>query len=110
MRKDDEKRIIKKNLKTLDSIMNDAVKVSKVLQKYDEESAVMSVIGAAFTTWCDMHELVLSERWQLLKQLMELQDRVNMVTDVNVTNGFPGMTKLMEIDADIVVSDDGKEK
>lgn len=109
MDKNNEKRIIRQNYKTLDKLMNDAVKVTRVVAKYDEESAVMSILGAAFSTWCDMHELVLSERWKLLRKLMEMQDRVPMM-DVRVTNGFPGMTKLLEIDADIVVSDDGKEK
>ena len=109
MRKDDEKRIIKKNLKALDALMNDAVKVTRVVDKYDEEAAVMSILGAAFSTWCDARELDRRERWELLRKLMELQEQVPML-DVNVTNGFPGMIKLMEIDADIVVSDDGKEK
>ena len=109
MRKDDEKRIIKKNLKTLDSIMKDAVKVTRVLDKYDEESAVMSILGAAFTTWCDARELDRRERWELLRRLMELQEQVPML-DVNVTNGFPGMTKLMEIDADLVIHDDDEKK
>ena len=109
MDKNNEKRIIRQNYKTLDKLMNDAVKVTRVVAKYEEEAAVMSILGAAFSTWCDMHELVLSERWKLLRKLMEMQERVPMM-DVRVTNGFPGMTKLLEIDADIVVSDDGKEK
>lgn len=110
VRKNDEKKELKKNLKTLEMLMNDAVKVSRILRKYNEESAFMSVLGAAFSTWCDERELVLSERWQLLKKLMELQEGVTMRTDVNITNGFPGMEGFYEIDANLVVTDDDEKK
>ena len=109
MRKDDEKRIIKKNLKALDALLNDAVKVTRVVDKYDEEAAVMSILGAAFSTWCDARELDRRERWELLRRLMELQEQVPML-DVNVTNGFPGMEAFYEIDADLVVHDDDEKK
>ena len=71
---DDEKRIGRKNLKELDRVMNDAVKVSRMLSKYDESSVIMSILGAAFSTWCDAHELTLAERQSLLRRLVELQE------------------------------------
>ena len=110
MRKDDEKRAIKKNLKELEMMIKDTQKVSRILAKYNDEVSFMPLLGAVFSTWCDMHEIVLSERWKLLKKLMELQEGVTMMTDVNITNGFPGMEGLLEIDANLVVSDDDEKK
>ena len=74
MKKDDEKKTIYMNFKELDRVMNDAVKVSRKLLKYDESSEIMSILGAAFSTWCDAHELTLSERKSLLRKLIELQE------------------------------------
>ena len=110
MRKDDEKRVIKKNLKELEMMIKDTQKVSRILAKYDDEVSVMPLLGAVFSTWCDMHEIVLSERWKLLKKLMEVQDTVNMMTDVNITNGFPGMEGFYNIEANLVVCDEEEKK
>ena len=110
VRKDDEKRVIKKNLKELEMMIKDTQKVSRILAKYDDEVSFMPLLGAVFSTWCDMHEIVLSERWKLLKKLMEVQDTVNMMTDVNITNGFPGMEGFYDIEANLVVCDDEEKK
>ena len=110
VRKDDEKRVIKKNLKELEMMIKDTQKVSRILAKYDDEVSFMPLLGAVFSTWCDMHEIVLSERWKLLKKLMEVQDTVNMMTDVNITNGFPGMEGFYNIEANLVVCDDEEKK
>ena len=110
VRKDDEKRIIKKNLKELEMMIKDTQKVSRILAKYDDEVSFMPLLGAVFSTWCDMHEIVLSERWKLLKKLMEVQDTVNMMTDINITNGFPGMEGFYNIEANLVVCDDEEKK
>ena len=74
MEKDDEKKNARKSFKALDRLMNDAVKVSRMLMKYDESSEIMSILGAAFSTWCDAHELTLSERKALLERMIELQE------------------------------------
>ena len=108
--KDDEKRVIKKNLKELEMMIKDTQKVSRILAKYDDEVSFMPLLGAVFSTWCDMHEIVLSERWKLLKKLMEVQDTVNMMTDINITNGFPGMEGFYNIEANLVVCDDEEKK
>ncbi len=110
VRKDDEKRVIKKNLKELEMMIKDTQKVSRILAKYDDEVSFMPLLGAVFSTWCDMHEIVLSERWKLLKKLMEVQDTVNMMTDINITNGFPGMEGFYNIEANLVVCDDEEKK
>lgn len=110
VRKDDEKRVIKRNLKELEMMIKDTQKVSRILAKYDDEVSFMPLLGAVFSTWCDMHEIVLSERWKLLKKLMEVQDTVNMMTDINITNGFPGMEGFYNIEANLVVCDDEEKK
>lgn len=110
VRKNDEKKELKKNLKELEMMIKDTQKVSRILAKYDDEVSFMPLLGAVFSTWCDMHEIVLSERWKLLKKLMELQDTVNMMTDVNITNGFPGMEGFYNIEANLVVCDDKEKK
>ena len=110
VRKDDEKRVIKKNLKELEMMIKDTQKVSRILAKYDDEVSFMPLLGAVFSTWCDMHEIVLSERWKLLKKLMEVQETVNMMTDINITNGFPGMEGFYNIEANLVVCDDEEKK
>lgn len=110
VRKDDEKRVIKKNLKELEMMIKDTQKVSRILAKYDDEVSFMPLLGAVFSTWCDMHEIVLSERWKLLKKLMEVQDTVNMMTDINITNGFPGMEGFYNIEANLVVCDNEEKK
>ena len=110
VRKDDGKRVIKKNLKELEMMIKDTQKVSRILAKYDDEVSFMPLLGAVFSTWCDMHEIVLSERWKLLKKLMEVQDTVNMMTDINITNGFPGMEGFYNIEANLVVCDDEEKK
>ena len=110
MRKKKKKRVIKKNLKELEMMIKDTQKVSRILAKYDDEVSFMPLLGAVFSTWCDMHEIVLSERWKLLKKLMEVQDTVNMMTDINITNGFPGMEGFYNIEANLVVCDDEEKK
>lgn len=110
VRKDDEKRVIKRNLKELEMMIKDTQKVSRILAKYDDEVSFMPLLGAVFSTWCDMHEIVLSERWKLLKKLMEVQDTVNMMTDINITNGFQGMEGFYNIEANLVVCDDEEKK
>ena len=72
MKKYDEKKIARKSFKELDRVMKDAVKISRMLSKYDESSEFMSILGATFSTWCDAHELALTERKALLKSMMEL--------------------------------------
>ena len=60
----------------LKGIQNDSVRITKVLLKHDEEALAMSILGAAFSSWCDVHEVPLSERKQMLKKLVDLQDVV----------------------------------
>ena len=72
MKKDDEEKNLRKNFNALNKVMKDAVKISRMLSKYDESSEFMSILGATFSTWCDAHELALSERKALLKRMMEL--------------------------------------
>ncbi len=60
----------------LKGIQNDSVRITRVLLKHDEEELAMSILGAAFSTWCDVHEVPLSERKQMLKKLVDLQDVV----------------------------------
>ena len=51
VRKDDEKRVIKKNLKELEMMIKDTQKVSRILAKYDDEVSFMPLLGAVFSTW-----------------------------------------------------------
>ena len=68
----DEQRL----MQTLQNMQNDAVVISRMLQRYEIESEVMSVIGASFSTWCDGHGVPVHERKRMLQRLLDLQDEV----------------------------------
>ncbi len=77
----DEQRLMEK----LQNVQNDAVAISHMVLNYDHEAEMMSIIGAAFSTWCDVHQVSLHDRKLLLHRLIKLQDNPDNLNHENAS-------------------------
>lgn len=59
-------------MQTLQTIGNDAVVISGLLNKYETDAELMSVIGAVVSTWCDTHGVSLDDKVAMMTKLTNL--------------------------------------